>query len=187
MCLIGFTKKPSNDGPQLRRAISIRAEGTRLLEKNAIAPSAARLCWSALGFLPSLAFSPRLNKSARLSGSRLLCDSRSPSPFVPPRGRTPRTSLALLSCLSKTRCAPTTAFSCGARSAFKLKEQSYLRNMLSRRQLQGFVRRRDKQTTGTSWNAAGNSGSIATNLFRFPLQLRIQYRFQGRLTAQKRV
>jgi hypothetical protein len=34
------------------------------------------------------------------------------------------------------------AFSCGARSAFKLKERGYLRNMLSRRQLQGFVRRR---------------------------------------------
>jgi hypothetical protein len=34
---------------------------------------------------------------------------------------------------------PTLAFSCGARSAFKLKEQSYLRSMLSRRQLQGFV------------------------------------------------
>jgi hypothetical protein len=34
---------------------------------------------------------------------------------------------------------PTLAFSCGARSAFKLKEQGYLRNMLSRRQLQGFV------------------------------------------------
>jgi hypothetical protein len=33
------------------------------------------------------------------------------------------------------------AFSCGARSAFKLKEQYYLRNMLSRRQLQGFVMR----------------------------------------------
>jgi hypothetical protein len=31
------------------------------------------------------------------------------------------------------------AFSCGARSAFKLKEQNYLRSMLSRRQLQGFV------------------------------------------------
>jgi hypothetical protein len=30
------------------------------------------------------------------------------------------------------------AFSCGARSAFKLKERSYLRSMLSR-QLQGFV------------------------------------------------
>ena len=29
---------------QLRRAISIQAEGTRLLEKYAIAPSAARLC-----------------------------------------------------------------------------------------------------------------------------------------------
>ena len=36
----------------------------------------------------------------------------------------------------------TLAFSCGARSAFKLKEKGYLRNMLSRRQLQGFVRRR---------------------------------------------
>jgi hypothetical protein len=38
-------------------------------------------------------------------------------------------------------CKRTTpAFSCGARSASKLKERSYLRNMLSRRQLQGFVR-----------------------------------------------
>jgi hypothetical protein len=35
----------------------------------------------------------------------------------------------------------TLAFSCGARSAFNLKEQDYLRNMLSRRQLQGFVMR----------------------------------------------
>jgi hypothetical protein len=34
---------------------------------------------------------------------------------------------------------PTTAFSCGARSAFKLKEKRHLRTMLSRRQLQGFV------------------------------------------------
>lgn len=33
----------------------------------------------------------------------------------------------------------TTAFSCGAPSAFKLKEQDYLRSMLWRRQLQGFV------------------------------------------------
>jgi hypothetical protein len=33
----------------------------------------------------------------------------------------------------------TLAFSCGARSAFKLKEQVYLRSRLSRRQLQGFV------------------------------------------------
>ena len=31
------------------------------------------------------------------------------------------------------------AFSCGARSAFEQKGRSYLRNMLSRRQLQGFV------------------------------------------------
>jgi hypothetical protein len=31
------------------------------------------------------------------------------------------------------------AFGYGARSAFKLKEQGYLRSMLSRRQLQGFV------------------------------------------------
>jgi len=33
-----------NAGLQLRRAISIQAEGKKLLEKNAIAPSAARLC-----------------------------------------------------------------------------------------------------------------------------------------------
>jgi hypothetical protein len=33
----------------------------------------------------------------------------------------------------------TPAFSCGARLAFKLKGTSYLKNMLSRRQLQGFV------------------------------------------------
>jgi hypothetical protein len=36
----------------------------------------------------------------------------------------------------------TPAFSCGARSAFKRKERSYLKTMLSRRQLQGFVRHR---------------------------------------------
>src|SRR5918993_896059 len=35
-----------NDGLQLRRAISIQAEGTKLLEKHAIAPSAARLCYA---------------------------------------------------------------------------------------------------------------------------------------------
>jgi len=33
------------------------------------------------------------------------------------------------------------AFSCGARSASKLKDRSHLRNMLSRIQLQGFVMR----------------------------------------------
>jgi hypothetical protein len=38
-----------------------------------------------------------------------------------------------------TRSSITLAFSCGARSAFRPKEQGYLRNMLSRRQLQGFV------------------------------------------------
>jgi hypothetical protein len=37
-----------NAGLQLRRAISIQAEGKRLLEKHAIAPSAARLCSVAL-------------------------------------------------------------------------------------------------------------------------------------------
>jgi hypothetical protein len=37
-------RKLSNDGLQLRRAISIQAEATRLLEKYAIAPLAARLC-----------------------------------------------------------------------------------------------------------------------------------------------
>jgi hypothetical protein len=38
-----------NDGLQLRRAISIQAEGMKLLEKHAIAPSAARLCWAEQG------------------------------------------------------------------------------------------------------------------------------------------
>jgi hypothetical protein len=37
-------KKQSNAGLQLRRAISIQAERKKLLEKHAIAPSAARLC-----------------------------------------------------------------------------------------------------------------------------------------------
>jgi hypothetical protein len=37
-----------NGGLQFRRAISIQAEGTRLLEKHAIAPSAARLCSTAV-------------------------------------------------------------------------------------------------------------------------------------------
>jgi hypothetical protein len=40
-------KKWHNAGLQLRRAISIQAKGTRLLEKHAIAPSAARLCYVA--------------------------------------------------------------------------------------------------------------------------------------------
>jgi hypothetical protein len=35
----------------------------------------------------------------------------------------------------------TLAFSCGARSASELDENDYLKKMLSRRQLQGFVRR----------------------------------------------
>jgi hypothetical protein len=39
--------QPPNDGLQLRRAISIQAEGKTLLEKHAIAPSAARLCSTA--------------------------------------------------------------------------------------------------------------------------------------------
>ena len=38
------------------------------------------------------------------------------------------------------------AFSCGARSAFKLREKDYLRNMLSRRQLEGFVGQRPEKT-----------------------------------------
>src|SRR6185503_3735386 len=38
-------KEAGNDRLQLRRAISIQAEGKKLLEKHAIAPSAARLCW----------------------------------------------------------------------------------------------------------------------------------------------
>ena len=41
---IGLSSEPHNAGLQLRRATSIQAEGKRLLEKHATAPSAARLC-----------------------------------------------------------------------------------------------------------------------------------------------
>jgi hypothetical protein len=44
-----------------------------------------------------------------------------------------------------TRSNPTLAFSCGARSAFKPKAKDYLRSMLSRRQLQGFVGQRPER------------------------------------------
>jgi hypothetical protein len=40
------TKRAAQTGLQLRRAIGIQAEEKRLLEKHAIAPSAARLCFS---------------------------------------------------------------------------------------------------------------------------------------------
>src|SRR6267143_3093223 len=40
-----------NAGLQLRRAISIQAEGKKLLERHAIAPSAARLCSAFVGII----------------------------------------------------------------------------------------------------------------------------------------
>jgi hypothetical protein len=40
-----FHQIAANEGLQLRRANSIQAEGIKLLENHAIAPSAARLCW----------------------------------------------------------------------------------------------------------------------------------------------
>jgi hypothetical protein len=52
ICVFASFKRPlsakPNDGLQLRRAISIEAEGMKLLEKHAVAPSAARLCSAAL-------------------------------------------------------------------------------------------------------------------------------------------
>ena len=39
-----LTRLAQNAGLQLRRAITIQADGKRLLEKNAVAQSAARLC-----------------------------------------------------------------------------------------------------------------------------------------------
>jgi hypothetical protein len=44
------SRRRQKDGLQLRRAISIQAEGKRSLEKHAIAPSAARLCSTAFQF-----------------------------------------------------------------------------------------------------------------------------------------
>jgi len=46
------------------------------------------------------------------------------------------------------------AFSCGARSASKLKEQGYLRNMLSRRQLQALV----------GWRSPSDDGALSYQL-----------------------
>ena len=44
----GDSRKPSNAALQLRRAISSHAEGNKLLEKDAIAPSAASVLYCAL-------------------------------------------------------------------------------------------------------------------------------------------
>ena len=189
--------QPSNDGLQLRRAISIRAEGKRLLEKHAIAPSAARLCYVAaaakdrsadstavrnfgsagskcswLNMFPAkeLCFvAPKSSSpSARRSNSQSLYRTvtRLPAPpkinSKPPlydsgansrcstSGRPSSARNANSFCVAslkivyrdrshRMRGHITMAFSCGARSAFRVKERSYLRNMLSRRQLQGFV------------------------------------------------
>ena len=49
----------------------------------------------------------------------------------------------------------TMAFSCGARSASKLKEKDYMRSTLSRRQLQGFVILRGRTTPPTPIHSAG--------------------------------
>jgi hypothetical protein len=53
-------------------------------------------------------------------------------------------SIALIFRLPAMKGHLTLAFSCGARSASKLNEGSYLRKRLSRRQLQGFVGQRDR-------------------------------------------
>ena len=55
----------------------------------------------------------------------------------------------------------TLAFSCGARSAFKLNGKDYLRSMLSRRQLQGFVRQRVDRTAHRSRRYLPSKPSIS--------------------------
>ncbi|HUC20424.1 MAG TPA: hypothetical protein VMR98_02935, partial [Candidatus Polarisedimenticolaceae bacterium] len=52
--LVEFYREAANAGLQLRRAISIQAEGIRLLEDHAIAPSAARLCYAPKSAIDSL-------------------------------------------------------------------------------------------------------------------------------------
>jgi len=52
---VSRNEKPPNDGLQLRRAISIQANGKRLLKKHAVAPSAARLCWAAFAAMINVA------------------------------------------------------------------------------------------------------------------------------------
>jgi hypothetical protein len=55
------------DGLQLRRAISIQAEGKKFLEKDAIAPSAARLCWAARFDLLACTIDKSTNKNNDLN------------------------------------------------------------------------------------------------------------------------
>ena len=69
------------------------------------------------------------------------------------------------------------AFSCGARSAFKLKEQGYLRSMLSRRQLQGFVRRSTAAHTNWMLLQLGTAFQLKIDL----RQLRRRWRLGVRL------
>jgi hypothetical protein len=66
-------REAHNDGLQLRRAISIQAEGTKLLEKHAIAPSAARLCYAAVRLHLKPAF-PKLKISFAIHLSNLFQD-----------------------------------------------------------------------------------------------------------------
>ncbi len=63
----------------------------------------------------------------------------------------------------------TLAFSCGARSAFKLGGKDYLRSTLSRRQLQGFVGPRQLSQLGCS------NARFSTSFYQFILNLRTAF------------
>jgi hypothetical protein len=79
--------------------------------------------------------------------------------------------------ISPRRSEITLAFSCGARSAFKLKETSYLRSMLSRRQLQGFVRCRLHQW-GTASRCAASPEYSNNSFHAGRIDPRCQLRLQ---------
>ena len=79
-----FLNQPPNDRLQLRRAISIQAEGKKLLEKHAIAPSAARL----YAARPQVILSQLLISEGRVRGKSKQVGISLPLPY---RVRSPTT------------------------------------------------------------------------------------------------
>ena len=80
----------ANDGLQLRRAISIQAEGMMLLEKHTVAPSAARLCSASRRTKPLCLF-----HSVRPCVPDGVCDKGSiASAEIVPRTSIPHTRIA---------------------------------------------------------------------------------------------
>ena len=154
-----------NDGLQLRRAIIVQAEGKRLLEKDAIAPSAARLCWIAFDVSSPLRYQCFGLSEAPpdLRPDHLLSLNSKKMPTI--------TTTGIPSQYQRRASQSEAARSPGCKNANDISncsldstaiqrpsaaardqhpgggEKDHLRSMLSRRQLQGFVGARSWEDT----------------------------------------